>query len=109
MATLGQIDEFNDKKDDWLQYVKRSDNFFVSNRTDSAEKKQAVLQSDVGATTYKTLLTILLPEKPGEMSYAELVEALSKQFKSTLLEIVTRFKFNFRVQKAGESIAMYSG
>ena len=106
-ATLGRVDEFDSTKDDWLQYVERLEHFFVANGIDNAEKKRAVLLTAVGAATYKTLRNIVSPSKPGEKSYAQLVEALSKHFKPTPSEIVERFKFHSRVRKAGESIATF--
>ena len=106
-STLGRVDEFDGTRDDWLQYVERMEHFFAANGIDDADKKRAVLLTVVGAATYKTLRNIVSPEKPGEKSYAELVEALSKHFKPTPSEIVERFKFHSRVRKAGESIATY--
>ena len=106
-STLGRVDEFDGTRDDWLQYVERMEHFFAANGIDDADKKRAVLLTVVGAATYKTLRNIVSPEKPGEKSYAELVEALSKHFKPPPSEIVERFKFHSRVRKAGESIATY--
>lgn len=90
-GTLGRVDEFDGTKDDWLQYVERLEHFFAANSVVDADKKRAVLLSVVGAATYKIL------RKPGEKSYAELVEALSKHFKPTPSEIGERFKFHPRV------------
>ena len=45
------------------------------------QKKRAVSLSVVGATTYKMVQNILSPEKPGEKTYTELVEKLSRHFK----------------------------
>ena len=59
------------------------EHFFAANGIDAAAKKRAVLLTAVGAATYKTLRNIVSPEKPGEKSYAELVEALSTHFKPT--------------------------
>ena len=106
-GTLGRVDEFDGTKDGWLQYIERLEHFFAANGIDDAAKKRAVLLSVVGAVTYKILRSIVSPSKPGEKSYAELVEALSKYFKPTPSEIVERFKFHSRVRKAGESIANY--
>ena len=44
------------------------------------------------------------PSKPGEKSYVQLVEALPKHFKPTLVE---RFMFHSRVRKVGDSIATF--
>ena len=106
-GTLGRVDEFDIARDDWPQYVERLEHFFVANGIDDVGKKRAVLLSVVGAATYKTLRNILSPEKPGENTYTELVEKLSRHFKPAPSEIVERFKFHSRVWRAGESIATY--
>ena len=53
------------------------------------------------------LRNILLPAKPGEKTYTELIEALSKHYIPSPSETVERYKFRSRVRKAGESIANY--
>ena len=80
-GTLGRVDEFDETKDDWLQYVERLEHFLAANGIDDANKKRAVLLTVVGAATYKTLRNIVSPKKPGEKTYAELVAALSKHFR----------------------------
>ena len=106
-GTLGRVDEYDGTKDDWPQYVERLEHFFTANGITEAGKKRAVLLTVMGAATYKVLRNILLPAKPGEKTYAELVEALSKHYRPTPSEIVERYKFHSRVRKAGESIANY--
>ena len=105
-STFGRVDEFA-ANDDWLQYVERLEHIFTANGIDAATKKRAVLLTVAGAATYTKLCNIVSPEKPGEKSYAVLVEALSKHFKPTPSEIVERFKFHSRVRKAVESIATF--
>lgn len=106
-VTLGRVDEFDGTRDDWLQYIERLEHFFVANGIDATDKKRTVLLSVVGAATYKMLQNIISLSKPGEKSYTELLEALSKYFKPIPSEIIERLKFHSRVQKAGESIANY--
>ena len=106
-GTLGRVDEFECTNDDWLQYVEHLEHFFAANGIEDTAKKRAVLLTVVGAATYKTLRNLVSPMKPGDKTYAELVEVLAKHFKPTPSEIVERFKFHSRVRKAGESIATY--
>ena len=61
----------------------------------------------IGAATYKTLRNILSPAKPGDKSYVELVEKLSKHFRPAPSEIVERFKFHSRSRLPGESVATF--
>jgi len=37
-GTLGCVDEFDGTKDDWPQYAKRLEHFFLANGIDSEEK-----------------------------------------------------------------------
>ena len=106
-GTLGNIEEFDGSKDDWPQYVERLEHFFYANEITDADKKQAVFLSVLGAATYKVLRKIVSLDKPGDKTYAALVEALSKHFKPAPSEIVERFKFHSRVRNPGESVATY--
>ena len=106
-GTLGHIEEFDGTKGDWPLYVERLEHFFAANGIADAEKKRAVLLSVMGATAYKILRNVVSPSKPGEKTYAALVEALSQHFKPKPSEIVERFKFHSRVRKPGESVATY--
>jgi len=106
-GTLGHIEEFGGNNEDWPQYVERLEHFFAANSIEDEGKKRAVFLSVVGAATYKTLRNIVSPAKPGDKTYAALVEALSKHFNPKPSEIVERFKFHSRVRKPGESVATY--
>ena len=106
-GTLGRVEDFDGNKDDWQQYVERLEHFFVANGIDGAEKKRAVFLSVIGPSTYKTLRNLLSPDKPGDKSYASLVDTLSKHFKPAPSEIVERFRFNSRTRRPGESIATF--
>ena len=106
-GTLGRVEDFDGNKDDWQQYVECLEHFFVANGIDGAEKKRAVFLSVIGPSTYKTLRNLLYPDKPGDKSYASLVDTLSKHFKPAPSEIVERFRFNSRTRRPGESIATF--
>ena len=106
-GTLGHIEEFDGTKGDWPLYVERLEHFFAANGISDGEKKRAVLLSVIGAATYKILRNVVSPSKPGEKTYAALVDALTQHFKPKPSEIVERFKFHSRVRKPGESVATY--
>ena len=106
-GTLGRVDEFDSSKDVWPEYVERLGHFFDANGITDGDKEQAVLLTVVGAVTYKMLRNLVSPNKPGEKTYEELVEALSKHFNPIPSVIVEHFKFHSWVRKAGKSIATY--
>lgn len=87
--------------------MERLEYFFIANAITEAEKKKAVLLSVIGPATYKVLRNLLAPNKPGEQSYAELVDTLSKHYKPAPSEIVERFRFNSRIRRPSESVAAF--
>ena len=68
---------------------------------------RAVFLSLIGPAKYKILRNLVSPKKPGEKTYDELVETLSKHFKPTPSEIVERYKFHSCFRKPGKSVATF--
>ena len=101
-ATIGRIQEFDSSKEEWPQYVERLGHFFTANGITTADKKKAVLLTVIGPTTYQLLRSLMAPDKPGNQSYANIVEVLTKHFRPTPSEIIERYKFH-----RGESVATY--
>ena len=75
---IGSVNEFNETTDSWQSYVERIEHFFTANGIDSVERRKAVLLSCVGARTYKLLSNLVAPKKPGECTYNDIVETLTK-------------------------------
>ena len=69
-------------------------------------KKQVVFFSVIGPAAYKILRNLLALAKPGEKTYSELVDALSKHAKPTPSEIVERCKFHSRSRRADKNVAV---
>ena len=91
---LGHIEEFDDNKDDWSQYVEHLEHFFFKNSLQDEGKKRAVFLSVMGAAMYKVFRRIVTPDKPGDKRYTALVEVLSQHFKPKLSKIFEHFKFH---------------
>jgi len=83
MAT--KIEEFDSSHEDWPQYTERLGYFFDANGIKSTEKKHAVLVTLIGAAAYKRLCSLVVPSKPGERTYQELIAALTAHFSPTPL------------------------
>ena len=106
MATIGQIGEYVESKEDFECYIERIEQFFEANQI--AEGKQvAVLLTVIGAPTYTLLKSLLAPERPSSKKLAELVSTLKNHFSPKPSVIAERFKFHGRYQKEGVSIAQY--
>ena len=80
---------------------------FVANGITTAEKKRATLLSMIGNGTYKLLSSLLSPDKPGDISFDELVAVLKDHFSPVLSEIMKHFNFNTRIRQQGKSITTY--
>ena len=61
----------------------------------------------MGASTYRLIKTLLLPGKPNDLSFADLVQRVKIHFNPKPSVTVKRYKFNTHKQKPGESVAEY--
>ena len=78
---------------------------YVEGETD--DKKVSVFLAIVGPKEYKLLSSLLAPVKPGEKSYAELVQVLQRHHSPEPSEILQRYRFHSRFRKPGESISVF--
>jgi len=107
MATHGTIGKFDSRTEDWASYTERLTEYFTANDVKSADKKQAILLSGVGPSTYQVILNLVAPDKPTEKTFDQLVKVVKGHYQPTPSVIVQRFKFNTRSQKPGESISSF--
>ena len=76
VSHCGTITEFSGIAEDWDAYVEQLESYFVASDITTAAKKHAVLLSSCGTSTYKTIRSVVAPEKPTEVSYADLIKKL---------------------------------
>ena len=110
MATHGKLDEFqcdNGDVEAWNEYCERLGHYFVANKVTEAAIKKSILLSVCGARTYKLMRNLVSPQKPGELSYDDLVKVVKNHHNPQPSEIVERFKFNSRNQRSNETISEY--
>ena len=109
MAKYGTIGEFNvTGTETWARYINSLGQYFEANQFTDGGRKQAILNSDVGPTTYELFCKLLAPNKPTESSFEEIKESMEKHVIPNTSVIVERSKFNTRVQKSGESLASFA-
>ncbi len=106
MTTIGKIDVFDETQESWETYVERVQHFFAANDVDD-EHKVPTLLSLIGSKTYSLLKDLLLPEKPADKDFDEIVSTLQKHLNIKPLEIAERFRFYKRNQHEGESVLSY--
>ena len=107
MATLGKMGEYCPSSEEWPQYIERLEFFLIANKVTDDALKRATLLSVIGPRTFKLLRNLITPAKPGDKTYAELVEVLTDHFSPKQSEIVQRSKFYSRLRKPGENILSY--
>ncbi|KAL1437432.1 hypothetical protein MTO96_048920 [Rhipicephalus appendiculatus] len=79
MATMGRFDQFiEDGVEDFQSYVEWFDHFLKASQV-SDDLKVSVFITAIGKKAYKTLKTLLEPEKPENKTYGQLVQTLQEQ------------------------------
>ena len=107
MATFGKMEEYCPSSEKWPQYIKHLEFFLIANKVTDDALKRATLWSVMGPQTFKLLQNLIIPAKPGNKMYAQLVEGLTNHFSHKQSEIVQRSKFYSCLRKPGESISSY--
>ena len=107
MATHGKVGEFVSGKEDWKSYVERLRQYFAANNIENAGKQRAILISCSRAATYCLMKDVLAPRIPSEVPLEELVTAMTTHFQPPPSEIMQRYRFNTRVRRPHETIAVY--
>ena len=98
---LGHIEPFDPDTDDWLQYVKRMEQMFITNDLTGAEKRRS---SVVGKCIYGILRSLLSLDRPAMKTLVELTAVLMKHFSPPPSEVIQLFRFYSRVRQAGKSV-----
>ena len=76
-AVLGSLGEFNCKSDSISSYLERMQLYFEANSV-KEDRKVADLLTVIGAKTYETLHSLLVPVRPGDKTCNELLGLLQK-------------------------------
>ena len=82
-------------------------NYFIANDIKSESKQRAILLSVCGPHTYKLIRSLQLPQKPKDVSFADIVKQITDHYQPKPSIIVQRFKFHSHSRKSGESVATY--
>ncbi|XP_073964521.1 uncharacterized protein [Choristoneura fumiferana] len=104
--SVGKMDAFDHRKDNWSAYVDRLEQYFVVNEV-KEDRKVPLLITAMGAESYDLLLTLCTPTKPSTKKYAELIELMTDHLQPSRSILAERYKFRQRKQSANESIADY--
>lgn len=81
--------------------------FLTANGIDEDGRKRAVLLTMIGAKAYKLLRKLVSPEKPGDKTYNELLDAMQPHHSPKPSAIVQCHRYNCHFRWEGESEAQY--
>jgi len=76
---IAHIDAIDETVAQWTTFAERFDHFVNANYIEQ-EKKVAALLSVMGAATYGHLHSRIAPDKPGGMTYEDIVDVLQGHF-----------------------------
>ena len=77
---VGSLEAFEPSSDDWRLYAQRFKHFLLANGIEDDSKRRHLLLALIGNSTFKLLTNLVVPKKPGELSYKEICEQLEKHF-----------------------------
>ena len=107
MAQVLTAPRFDETQDDWVEFTERLGYYFVANAIDDGDKQRAILLTSAGASTYRLVKSLVLPQKVTEFTFQELVEKVKTHFNPKPSPIMKRFQFNTRCQQEGESVGVF--
>ncbi|XP_075750793.1 uncharacterized protein LOC142817623 [Rhipicephalus microplus] len=106
---MWEFDAFIEEGDeDFASYVERFGHYCKVAGVQDEELKKSAFISAIGKKAYKTLKDLLLPAKPEEKTFEDLVKVLSGHYEPSSQVIAERFKANRRYQGEAESVAAFA-
>ncbi|KAK0144661.1 Gag polyprotein [Merluccius polli] len=90
----------------WTAYTERFEYFVLANGI-GQDKQVATFLTVMGVKTFNLIRALAQPKKPGELTYQEIVTALTAHFSPKPLQIAERFRFYKRNQEEGESVTVF--
>ena len=106
---IGGVSPFDGNQEDWIEYAEWLEHYFIANSITDIVKKRAILINGAGATTYRLIKTLALPETPKDLTFEEIVKRVTTHFNPKPSLIVEQFEFNTRIQSDSESVANFYG
>jgi len=79
-ALVGAPEPFNSSSDDWELYIQHFEHFLLANKIDGNDEKCHLLLALTGASTFKLLVSLIVPKLPSQLKFAEICEKLKRHF-----------------------------
>ncbi|XP_063627468.1 uncharacterized protein K02A2.6-like [Cydia splendana] len=104
--SIGKLQPFDPSADDWALYVDRLEQYFIVNSVTDALKVPTLI-TVMGSASYELLVTLCTPDKPSTKKFEVLKELMTNHLQPKRSIMAERYKFRQRIQKKGESLAVY--
>ncbi|CAH0699337.1 unnamed protein product [Spodoptera exigua] len=102
-----KFEEFNPQTDNWDIYINRLKFCFEANGVTLDNVKRANFFTVCGARVFETVLALITPRLPSDVTFSEVETILTKHYSPKPNEISMSFQFYKRDQKRGESVSDY--
>lgn len=104
--SIGRIEHFNVREDNWKLYVDRLEQYFVVNKIEE-NLQVPTLITVIGAEGYELLVNLCTPDEPKQKKFKEIKEVMGRHLQPKPSVLAERYKFRHRKQNQGEGIAEY--
>ena len=100
---FGKLEEFDMATGkDRIQHTERMEYYFQANKITEGDTNMTILISTMGEKAYKLMRSLILPAKPNNKSFGQLIKAMRGHLYPPPSDIVQCHKFNFRIRQDGE-------
>ncbi|XP_065895806.1 uncharacterized protein [Dysidea avara] len=103
----GAIAPFDPDTDKRTEYIKHLQFYFTTNNIRDGPKQKAILLSNCGASTFRILRSIVLPDALMDVTFTTLVNKMKEHWEPKSSVIVQCFQFNSRQRASNETVAEY--
>lgn len=103
---VGKIGAFEVTSGSWSLYIERLEMYFKANAI-LPEVQLPTLIAVMGGEAYELMSTLTSPNKPGDLTYAAVVEVMQKHMEPKPSFMAERYRFRLRRQGESESSAQY--
>lgn len=80
MAYFGKVDVFDPKSETWSRYIEKLEFYFEANNVNQDKTKGQYYYHHVGSTMYGLVMDLIAPQKPTQVTYADLIQCVGEQF-----------------------------
>lgn len=104
-GVIGTIEAFNFDEDNFTEYLERFEYIFTVNKIAEDQMKIALVMSMAGKEFHTKVTSLIMPRKPAQFKYDELMTELKKHFSPKTNLRYERYKFMSRKFESHETLS----